>query len=94
MVIWREPKRPYRRSVNWKKVGEELRDNPGRWGKVCTRLSDKDAADYVGKIRRGDLAIGPGKFEATSEGTGVYARYLGDPGPEHAVDFSASPAAA
>ena len=94
MVIWKNPKNSRRRSVNWRQVGEELRANPGRWGKVCRRLNRHDALTYVGKIHRGELNVGPGNFEARAEGMDVFARYLGDVEPSPAVDFSASTAAA
>lgn len=72
-----------RNKYDWPVIFAELRANPGVWGIVTgTNVTENtSAAQAVARnIRRGNAGDARrGEFDATTRGTTIYARYLGEP---------------
>jgi hypothetical protein len=82
-IEWEEPREPQKRgSASWRKVAEELMENPERWARIYVGDRPGTANAIANRARKGIWAWKIGTFEATMRTDNgeykVFARYIPD----------------
>jgi hypothetical protein len=73
-IEWRDP--PAKR-LRWRDRLAPLIERPGEWAMVHRASTPGRAMTDTSALRHGRLITPPGKWEFTSDGVEVFARYVG-----------------